>query len=649
MSTSSVGSSSKIDGLVSGLNTSAIISAIMQAAALPQSNLKNQLLVEQSKLAAYQTLNSDMASLQSAADALNSPTTWQAMTVASSSTSVAATASAGAAAGTFTFDVNKLATGQSSVSANTVSSTSAAVTTTGTPVTLTVGSGSAVTIDTGDGSLGAVVAGINAAKTGVQAAAVQVSSGVYRLQLTSTTTGANATFSVTGLDTGPLGVMNNTSTAQDAQITVGAGTPGAYTITSSSNTFSNAIPDLTFTVSQQVTGVTLTTTPDSSGIADKVQAMVDAANSVLTAITGDTKFDTSSNTGSVLTGDYTVRELQDNILNTISSALGNGTSATTVGLAVTKDGAITFDKSAFETAFTADPAATQAAFGPTGSFAAAQSGLTGTITLQNSTDATQGGSYAVTVTQAATKASSTIDTTNGGTGLVAGQTITIGSGTNSATYTVQSGDTVSSVVSSLNSLAATNSIGVTANVDGTNGSLIDLADTAYGSSSTFTSSATGGLVASAVTAGLDVAGTIDGHAAKGVGQLLYTDPGTPGVDALTLNVTLTTADVAALTGGNAGTFTYRAGVSQELASVANAAVATTTGSLTNEITNENTLITDLNTQISNWQVVLDSKQAALQTQWANLETQLSNLQAQGSQLSAAILSMTGSTSTSSKK
>lgn len=647
MSTSSVGSSSKIDGLVSGLNTTAIINAIMQAAALPQTNLKNQLLNEQGKLAAYQTLNTDMASLQSAADAVDDPTTWQAMTVTSSDSSVAATASPGAAAGTFTFDVNQLASGQSSVSAGTVSSTTAVVTTSGTPVTLTVGSGSPVTIDTGDGSLGAVISGINAANAGVTAAAVQVSSGVYRLQLTSTTTGADATFAVTGLDTGPLGAMNNISTAQDAQITVGAGTPGQYTITSSTNTFTDAIPDLTFTVSKVTAGVTLTTSHDSSSIAGRIQSMVDSANSVLSALATDTKFDTSTNTGSVLTGDSTANELRDNIMSAIGSALGNGTSATTVGLSVTKDGQLEFDSAAFQSAYAADPVGTQNAFAASGVFAPSVGGLTGTISLQNSTDATQGGDYAVTVTQAATKASGTIDTTNGGLGLAAGQTITIGAGTLSATYTVQGTDTVQSVVNALNSLAATNGITVNANVDANNGALIDLTDTAYGSQNTFTSSATGGLVASAVTPGQDVAGTINGQTAKGVGQLLYTDPGTTGVDALTLKVTLTPTDVQSLTAGNAGTFTYQEGASQKLASVADAAVDTVTGSLTAEINGENTLIDDLNTQIANWQVVLDTKQTALEKQWADLETQLSNLQAQGSQLSAAMLAMSGSTSSSS--
>jgi flagellar hook-associated protein 2 len=637
--TVSASGNSKIDGLVSGLDTTSIINAIMAQAALPQTNLKNNLAAQQAKLAAYQAINTKFATMQTAADALTAASTWQSMAVTSSSSSVTATASAGAQAGNFTFDVTQLAGYQSSVFANTVSSTSATVVSGGTPVTVTSGDGSPVTIDTGDGSLGAVVAGINKSNSGVQATAVQVSPGQYKLQLSSTATGAGAAFSVTGL--GSLGAMQNTSTAQDAQITVGAGTPAAYTISSSTNTFSDAIPNMTFTVGQLATGVSLTTSPDGSGIADKVQAMVDAANAVLTEITNDTAYDAQKQQASVLTGDMTAEGLRNNILGAVGSMLGNGASATSIGLSLTKDGQITFDRDAFQAAFNANPSSVQSAFMPAGAFTPAQAGLSGSVTLQKSSDATQVGSYDVTVTQAATKASATIDTSGG---ISAGQTVTIASGSSSATYTVQAGDTAQSIVDALNSLAATNKIGVTSTL-GTGG-LVNLSSTGYGAQFTFTSSATGGLTASAVTAGLDVAGTINGQPAKGIGQILYTANRTPGVDALMLNVTLTSADVAALGGGSAGTFAYSAGVAQKLGTAANSAISLQTGALTNEIDGVNSTITSLNTSIANWQTVLDTKQAALQLQWANLENQLGQLQATGAQLTSAIAGLPSYSSSS---
>jgi flagellar hook-associated protein 2 len=145
---------------------------------------------------------------------------------------------------------------------------------------------------------------------------------------------------------------------------------------------------------------------------------------------------------------------------------------------------------------------------------------------------------------------------------------------------------------------------------------------------------------------LDVAGTINGQPAKGIGQILYTPTRTPGVDAIMLNVTLTTADVAALGGGSAGTFAYSAGVAQKLGIAANSAISLQTGALTNEIDGVNSTITSLNTSIANWQTVLDAKQAALQLQWANLENQLGQLQATGAQLTSAIAGLPSSSSSS---
>ena len=634
--------SSKIDGLISGLNTTAIISALMAQAALPQTHMKNQVAIETAKLAAYQSINTKMAALQTAADALSSGSTWQLMTTSSSSSSVVASAGPGALPGSFSFDVTRLASAQSSAFANSIAGLSANVATSGVPVTITGASGSPVTINTGDGSLGALVAGINASKSGVQAAAIQTTTGNYRLQLTSATTGVASAFSTSGLTGGPLGAMTDTTSPLDAQVTVGTGA-SAYTISSSSNTFNQALPGVTFTVSQLTTGVTLSTAADSGGISNEVQAMVDAANAVLTEIGTDTAFDTTAVKGSVLTGDFTARNLQNKILSSIGSALGNGTSAMSIGLNVTKDGAVTFDASAFQLAYSTNPDAVESAFVASGAFAA-HSGLVGTVALQKGSDATIAGAYAVNVTQASTKASTTVDMT----GFQPGDTITLGSGSAAQTYTMQSGDTGQTAMSALNALSSAHGLNIYASLD--TGNVVRLSSTGYGAEYTFAASATGAISVAPVTAGLDVAGTIDGRLASGIGQFLFTNAGTPGVDAISLQVTMTAADVSSLSNGDGtfqdvGTLTYSAGVSQKLATLAYAASAARTGTLSSEIDGENATLASLNTQIANWQVVLDAKQASLQTTWANLETTLSNIKAQSSALTAAIGSLTGSSGT----
>jgi flagellar hook-associated protein 2 len=636
---SSASTSSKIDGLVSGLDTTSIIASIMAQSAQPQTQLKSQLVIENAKLTAYQNINTKMVALQTIADTLASPSAWQAMATTSSDASVVATAATGAQAGNFSFNVTQLAAAQSSVFSGSVSTTSATVVPPGTPLVITnTSSGTAVTINAGTGSLSDVVAGINASNSGVQATAVQASPGVYKLQLTSTSSGAASAFTVAGIDPS-LGSMNDTTAAADAQITVGTGA-AAYTISSSSNTFSQALPGMTFTVSKLATGVSLTTASDDTGMATNIQTMVDAANAVLTEISTDSAFNTQTESASPLTGDYTAEQLADKILSTVSSAVGTGISAAQFGLTVTKDGQVAFDSDMFATAYAANPSGVASAFVANGTFAPSQPGLTGSVSFQKSGDATAAGNYAVVVTQAAAQASSTIDTSGG---ITAGQTITFGLGGKTGTYTTTGTETQQTLADALNALSATNDIGVNATLG--SGGLINLTSTGYGAQFTFTASATGGLTASAVTAGQDVAGTIDGQTASGIGQFLFTNPGTPNVDALTLKVTLTAADVATLAGASAGNFSYSAGAAQAIATVANNAVNSATGSLTNEINGENTTIDDINTQIANWQTVLDTEQTGLETKWANLESQLEALKNQSSSLAAEIGS--GSTSSSS--
>src|SRR6266480_3756883 len=103
---------SSVDGLVSGLSTSSLISQLMQVESQPQTQLKTKVTTENTVLAAYQSVNSRMSSLKTAADALTQDSTWQAVRASSSSSAVVATATSTASTGDMTFDVKSLARAQ---------------------------------------------------------------------------------------------------------------------------------------------------------------------------------------------------------------------------------------------------------------------------------------------------------------------------------------------------------------------------------------------------------------------------------------------------------------------------------------------------------------------------------------------------------
>lgn len=107
-----------IAGLSSGIDTTSLISQLMTVAAAPQNALQGQLSQVQKQLSAYQDINTKMAAVKSAADALAIARTWQATTAASSDASIVASGSSTALAGTSTtMSVTRLAQAQVSTAA----------------------------------------------------------------------------------------------------------------------------------------------------------------------------------------------------------------------------------------------------------------------------------------------------------------------------------------------------------------------------------------------------------------------------------------------------------------------------------------------------------------------------------------------------
>ena len=102
----------QITGLASGLNWQNLITEIIQADSAPETQWKSQQTTNQTEISSLSTLQSDLTSLQTAADALTTGTTFTARTatVSNSNSGWSATANAGTDTGQYTFDVSQLAT-----------------------------------------------------------------------------------------------------------------------------------------------------------------------------------------------------------------------------------------------------------------------------------------------------------------------------------------------------------------------------------------------------------------------------------------------------------------------------------------------------------------------------------------------------------
>ncbi|HET9657392.1 MAG TPA: flagellar filament capping protein FliD [Kineosporiaceae bacterium] len=616
-----------ISGAVSGLDTASLINQLVSVQQAQQTLLATKQSKVQKTADAYGQLITQLNTLSTLSSDLAKTSAWQGTTATSSDTSVTATAS-GTTPTSITFDVTDIARAHTLVSANTYTSLTD-VASTGS-LTLTHGA-TATTINVGTGSLSDVVSAINNSGTGFKAAAVQVAPGQYRLQVASSVTGADSAFTLTG----PAGfsAMNILTTGTDARIHIGTDPMTAYDATSSTNTFSSLVPGLSFTVSKPgVNGVTVGSTVDGSAIAAKVQKMVDAANTVLNYVGQQTAYDAVKKTGGPLLGESAARALQQNLLSAVSTAGA-------AGVHVTRDGTLTFSQTEFTAAYAADANAVAQAFGAKSAFARNALAPNTAVTLAGNTDATRGGTYAVKVTQAAQRESWTVTPAGGN---VVGHTINLSRGATLISFVGQGGDTIDTAVAALNQQSAAAGLGITAV---NNAGVMTFSAAGFGAAGAFSVTFDAGL-GTKVTAGQDVAGTINGAAATGLGDVLsLTGSGDP-ASGLSLKVSTTAADIAATT-GNVGSVTYTPGLAQRFATLVSDATNSTTGSLVTAQQGQQTEIKDIQDQIDSWNLRLTAYRETLTRQFTTMETTLAQLKSSMSAISGLSTNMLGSTTTSS--
>jgi flagellar hook-associated protein 2 len=512
---------------------------------------------------------------------------------------------------------------------------------------LRTGTATVASVDPGSGSLTALVDAINASGSGISAAAVKVGTAGYRLQLSSSTTGADSNISIDTTNLGgSLGSFATVQAGRDAVIRIGEGA-GAYDVTSSTDTIKDLLPGVSVQLNQAdpAATVTVTVARDGKAIADKVAALVDAANGALSAIAANSGYDAQTRKAGLLLADGNARRLTDQVNSAISSLVGVGgslTSAGAVGISLVKDGTISFDRAKFVAAYNADPAAVARLFQEGGSATDSH------VAYLSGSDNTRAGTYDVNVTQVAAQAVVT-GTALSGAGLVAAETIDVrvGGATGvTATYAAHAGESLQSVADGLNAAFAQQSLAMSAQV--VSGQLV-LRSSAYGSQAAFEvrSSALGaageqtGLVAGTGVwerhAGTDVAGTINGVTATGNGQALIAPALDPTLGGLALTITATAP-------GALGTFTYTPGVAARLDAVASDAIDFGTGSITTAISGRQSRMSQIDGQISNWDVRLAAREATMRAQFAAMETALGKLKDQSNWLAGQLASLPTSSS-----
>ena len=341
-----------IDGLISGQDTTTLINNLIAVEAIPQTLLKGKVTAAQSYTTAVQGLNTQVATLADAATKAAKPASYDLYTATSSSSHVTATTSAGAAGGVLDVTVGRLAQNQVTVTGPLAAWPDATL-------TLTNAAGKATVLTPASTSLDDVVAAVNAAGLGITATKVAVGADGFRVQFSSAAPGEAGAFTLAG------GTVPTTQVkaAQDAKVTLWAGTTAEQTITAGTNTFTNLLPGLDVTVTAvSTTPVTLTVTRNDAAITKMAGGLVGSLNDIFAVITNRSAVSTTTDSAGksvtsagVFAGDSTIRAVKQNLLTAASMPV-DGHSPSEIGISITKTGTLEFNAEKFAAALAKDPA-----------------------------------------------------------------------------------------------------------------------------------------------------------------------------------------------------------------------------------------------------------------------------------------------------
>ena len=512
---------------------------------------------------------------------------------------------------------------------------------------LFVGSITADEVSTGNGSLASVVSAINGADAGLTASAVANGSGGYLLELASSSTGVNASIGIApNAFSSSLGTLSQAQAAQDAEISLGGA--GGPVISSATNTVLGLLPGLEVSLaSVSSTPVTVSVTANSAAMSSAVSSFVTAANTLLSEISSNSKYDQATATGGPLLGSVTAGQITQDVLSVFSTASGTSSLGNLSAVGITENqGTINFNQQAFVTAFQANPTAVQDLFAQGGSFAPAASAYAGQVSLIYAGNGTAAGSYSIVVDQSATQASDTgtVPYASSTATVASSDTLAVTGGGQTATYDVTAGQSLSQVASGLDQAFAAAGMSLSAQVVSSGGSsYLQIVAGQYGTAGDFSVTESGtdfGLGGSFT--GQNIAGTINGVTASGSGQILSAPTTDPSLGGLSLQVA-----VSGITSATAiGSYTYSPGAAQQLASLA-ASLTAPSGQVTTEISGLQANSASINPEIAAQQQIVNAESQMLYKIYDQLAVTLKSLQAESSSLASSLNSTSSSGGTSS--
>jgi flagellar hook-associated protein 2 len=369
-------------GLASGLDTRAIISALVAVERRPITALETKKTGYTKQKSLFGDLKGLLDKLTTAAKALQKTTDFLARKAASDDEDiVTATAGSSAAPGTYKLKVEQLARAQLNRSAGSASPT-ATFAATEAEFSIDIGGNSHLISVAGTPTLQSIADAINAYddanEIGVRAEVLDTGNTAnpgqrYQLIVRATETGPTGAFTLTPSLPGAgtafenliAQVNTNVTAATQAQLNV-----NGVTVYRSSNQVSDLFAGITLdlrSAASPTQEVTITVSNDAEATTKKVQDLVDAYNKVVDFFTEQNALGADGKAKSALFGDSTLRSMRSSLRSVLGSSVdGTGNQAfqllSQLGVTSDKDGKLTLNAGKLADALGADEDAAAAVF-----------------------------------------------------------------------------------------------------------------------------------------------------------------------------------------------------------------------------------------------------------------------------------------------
>lgn len=503
-----------------------------------------------------------------------------------------------------------------------------------------------VTIDLSTDSLQNVADKINSAGAGANATVVTTqNNGVTSYSLQITGSGSTPTFTDSNNTLAALGILQSNPTnelvaAQDAQYSI-----DNVALTSASNTIDSVIAGATITLlkadSTNPPTSTISLTSDSGAVAGRIKGVMTAYNSVQAFISQYSSFDATTYDTGPLFGDSLVQQYQSSVrygmMSNVPGLTGTYKNLIDIGFGLDSDGNMTVDDTKLQAAINTDPTSVQRIFQNFGTSS------TGTLSYVSSTTNTKSSStvpYDVNITQVATKSQYVAGTTKTSANTTSEKLTFAGTmfANGSVDVTLDVGSTMADIVNKINNDPRLKDLLVASDNNGK----LQVDSKRYGTNGRFTlvsnQSPTGdnsgvGFAAGSLVDGLDVAGTIAGQAATGIGQFLTGASTNTVANGLQIQYTGTTT-------GAIGSISFTSGLNGVLNNLLNTYTDYTNGLTVTGAQSIRDQADAIQTQIDAINKRADDKATELKNQFAAMEQRIADLQSQGQRLSSLLTSAT---------